>query len=138
MRGLRAFGRYNQAEPFAPWINKIGSNYCIDLLRTRTRQNAVFSEEVVSEDRLEDPVETGVAALISAFEAEEVARAVQALPEKFRVPLVLTYYAEASYEDIANTLGITPNHVGVLLVRAKRQLREQLASLRASTSGDLT
>lgn len=128
MRGLRAFSRYRSADPFAPWINSIGSNYCIDVLRKRRRQNMLFSSEPVDEELFEDPAQTGVASLISAFEADRVARAVEALPEKFRVPLVLTYYLEASYDDIANTLGITPNHVGVLLVRAKQKLRAELAS----------
>lgn len=128
MRGYRALGRYRSTEPFAPWINKICANYCIDLLRKHTRTSVLFSASPVDEDQFEDPGATAVASLISAYEAELVAQAVAALPEKYRVPLVLTYYAEATYDDIASTLGITPNYVGVLLLRAKERLRVELAA----------
>jgi RNA polymerase sigma factor (sigma-70 family) len=70
-----------------------------------------------------------VASLISAHEADAITAAVEALPEQYRLPIVLAYYADASYDEIANTLGITPNHVGVLLLRGKRRLRQDLARL---------
>jgi DNA-directed RNA polymerase specialized sigma24 family protein len=41
--------------------------------------------------------------------------------------LVLRYYAEMSYDDIAATLGVRPAFVGVVLLRARHQLRELLA-----------
>ena len=53
-------------------------------------------------------------------------RAVEALPEQYRLPIVLAYYAEASYDEIAQSLGVTRNHVGMLLLRGKRQLRQLL------------
>ena len=43
------------------------------------------------------------------------------------MPLALAYYADADYEEIANQLGITRTHVGVLLCRAKQLLRQSLA-----------
>jgi DNA-directed RNA polymerase specialized sigma24 family protein len=39
---------------------------------------------------------------------------------------VLRYYADMSYEDIAHALGISTNFVGVLLLRARRAMRERL------------
>jgi RNA polymerase sigma factor (sigma-70 family) len=52
--------------------------------------------------------------------------AIAALPDKQRLPLVLAYYEDASYDDIAAALGITRNHVGVLILRAKQALRREL------------
>jgi DNA-directed RNA polymerase specialized sigma24 family protein len=40
---------------------------------------------------------------------------------------VLAYYFESSYDEIAQALGVTSNHVGVLLLRGKRMLRGALA-----------
>ncbi|MGB7215051.1 MAG: sigma-70 family RNA polymerase sigma factor, partial [Gammaproteobacteria bacterium] len=57
----------------------------------------------------------------------EVGEALAALPEKYRIPLVLAYYQEAGYDEIAAALGITRNHVGVLILRAKQALRRRLA-----------
>ena len=127
MRAYRAFGRYRASDPFKPWISAIASNYCIDLLRSRGRFNEVFAEADTAEP--EDPATNGVAALISSYEGEAITRAVQALPDKYRLPIVLAYYADASYEEIADNLGITSNHVGVLLSRGRDQLRRDLSTL---------
>ena len=40
--------------------------------------------------------------------------------------LVLRYYADMSYEDIADTLGVRRTFVGVVLLRARHELREIL------------
>lgn len=130
MRAYKGFGRYKSRDPFAPWINAIAGNYCIDVLRGRRRLSAVFGDaDDNSVDELTDPADNGAGPLISAHEAEAITRAVEALPEQYRLPIVLAYYADASYAEIAETLGITPNHVGVLLVRGKRHLRQALANL---------
>jgi DNA-directed RNA polymerase specialized sigma24 family protein len=40
--------------------------------------------------------------------------------------LVLRYYSDMSYDDIAETLGVRRTFVGVVLLRARHQLREVL------------
>jgi DNA-directed RNA polymerase specialized sigma24 family protein len=40
--------------------------------------------------------------------------------------LVLRYYTEMSYDEIADSLGVRRNFVGVVLLRARHQLREAL------------
>jgi DNA-directed RNA polymerase specialized sigma24 family protein len=47
--------------------------------------------------------------------------------------LVLRYFAEMSYDEIADTLGVRRAFVGVLLLRARHQLRDAL-----SGSGDVS
>ena len=137
MRGYRGFGQYRADEPFAPWIGAIARNYCMDLLRRRRRLGGVFSpaadEPSANEASAADPGETGPDILISEYQAEAVNQAVEALPEKYRLPIVLAYYADASYEEIAGTLDTTPSHVGVLLFRGKEQLRKALARSSAAS-----
>ena len=41
--------------------------------------------------------------------------------------LVLRYYSDMSYDEIADTLGVRRAFVGVLLLRARHQLRDILA-----------
>jgi RNA polymerase sigma-70 factor (ECF subfamily) len=126
MRGYRSFGRYRPEDPFGPWIGAIASNYCIDVLRGKRRSNDIFREDVETADAA-DPLENGAGPLIQAEDEDAVNPAVEALPEQYRLPIVLAYYSESSYDEIAETLGITRNHVGVLLLRGKKKLREQLA-----------
>ena len=60
--------------------------------------------------------------------------AIDALPENYRVPLVLKYYGDLSYDEIAEQLGTTRNNVAVLLHRAKRELRSSVDVLRKEES----
>jgi RNA polymerase sigma-70 factor (ECF subfamily) len=55
-----------------------------------------------------------------------VLEAIDGLPLKYRVPLVLRYFEELDYEAIADTLDVTRGQVGTLLFRAKRRLRARL------------
>jgi len=130
MRGYRSFGRYRQEDPFGPWIGTIAGNYCVDVLRRRRRSRDLFNEDLEPADA-PDPLDNGVAPLLQADDADAVNRAVEALPEQYRLPIVLAYYSESTYEEIAETLGITRNHVGVLLLRGKKKLREQLTAQQA-------
>jgi DNA-directed RNA polymerase specialized sigma24 family protein len=55
--------------------------------------------------------------------------------------LALRYYADMSYDEIADTLGVRRAFVGVLLLRARHQLRDALThggafgALKASAGG---
>lgn len=126
MKGYRSIGKYQQDKPFGPWISAIAGNYCIDVLRRRKRLAAVFSDADIEIEQSADSQLDSEASLINAHEAEVISRAVESLPEKYRLPIVLAYYADASYEEIAAQLGIKVSNVGVLLLRAKKQLRDKL------------
>ena len=52
--------------------------------------------------------------------------ALMALPERYRVPLVLAYYCELSYAEIGTLTGIGRNTVGTMLFRGKQLLRQRL------------
>jgi DNA-directed RNA polymerase specialized sigma24 family protein len=47
--------------------------------------------------------------------------------------LVLRYYGELGYEEIAAQLGLTRNHVAILIFRGKQALRRLLADLSEGT-----
>jgi RNA polymerase sigma-70 factor (ECF subfamily) len=56
-----------------------------------------------------------------------VLAAINALPDRYRAPLVLRYYADLEYDAIAELLLVTKNQVATLLFRGRRRLRETLA-----------
>jgi len=55
--------------------------------------------------------------------------AVQALPAKYREPVVLRYLQELSTNEIARILSISKNALNVRLNRARERLRQNLAEL---------
>lgn len=129
MRGYRAFGNYQQQRSFGPWIRAIAANHCIDLLRRQTRLKDVLEPGTDLAEEAPDPAENGIGALVTQRNADAIVRAVDALPDKYRLPVVMAYYADASYDEIASALGTSRNHVGVLLLRARQHLRRDLADL---------
>jgi RNA polymerase sigma-70 factor (family 1) len=62
--------------------------------------------------------------------AQAIGRAVQALPQRQQQVLLLRWQHQASYDDIALTLGISPKTVGVHFTRGIQRLRELLAKIR--------
>ena len=128
VRAYRALDRYDSHQPFAAWILSIASNHCVDLLRTRARDGQLFGDVDVEIGDLESSAQAPLDTLVDAERAAEIQAAIAALPDKYRLPIVLAYYNESSYDDIAHTLGIDRNHAGVLLLRAKQMLRRSLAS----------
>jgi RNA polymerase sigma-70 factor (ECF subfamily) len=63
---------------------------------------------------------------IEPWERVDLAVALARLASRERVALVLRYFAEASYEEIAGAVGMPASSVGPLLTRARTRLREQL------------
>jgi len=128
MRAYRNFHKFDPAEPFWQWIAAIASNHCIDLVRRRNRDNAPFGVEQAEAELPDDAQLPVLTLLVAGEDADRVNTAVATLPDKYRVPLVLAYYRDASYDEIAAQLGVTRTHVGVLLLRAKERLRTALAA----------
>ncbi len=127
MRAYRSFDKYDTDLPFWQWIASIANNHCIDLLRKRGRGKEMFSEEDGEVEQLESADKQMLTVLIDAEDSDALNGAIAELPDKYRVPLVLAYFNESSYEQIAEDLSISRNHVGVLLLRAKQRLRDLLA-----------
>jgi RNA polymerase sigma-70 factor (ECF subfamily) len=125
----RSIESYEGSIPFPRWLLRVAGNHCIDLLRRRTRGRQVFvetaSDATILEAPSSEPLPLG--AVIGAEERERVRDAIARLPENYRVPLVLRYYNELSYDEIAQQLGLEKSYVAALIFRAKRALRRKMA-----------
>jgi RNA polymerase sigma factor (sigma-70 family) len=60
------------------------------------------------------------------WERLDLALALRRLGPRPRVAIVLRYYQDASYDEIATALAVAPSSVGPLLTRARAELREAL------------
>ena len=61
--------------------------------------------------------------------AEAVRRAIAALPEELRTPLILAEYEERSQAEIGNILGCMAKAAETRIYRARQQLRATLGKL---------
>lgn len=121
-RAYEALDQYDRDRPFDRWILTIASRHCLNRLRRERLEKRLFHDEPV-----EVPAVAASSSPLVAFENREQRRTllllIDALPENYRVPLILKYYGDLSYDEIADHLGTTRNNVAVLLHRAKRELR---------------
>jgi RNA polymerase sigma-70 factor (ECF subfamily) len=120
-----ALSSYDSSQPIDAWLQRVASNWCIDWLRRRSRERRLFDD---SPDAADAPAEadTPLDLLLAGERADAVRDAVRRLSPRYRVPLVLRYYCDLSYDEIAARIGLDRPQTGVLLFRAKRELRRQL------------
>jgi RNA polymerase sigma-W factor len=128
VRAFTQLGTYKPEHRFSTWLLSIASHLAIDQLRRR-RFLALPLDEVPFLEWLADD-ETGPeeAALVDE-QQDEMQRLISKLPAKYRAVVVLRYWQDLSYEEIATALNLTPALVKARLHRARellaRHLKEQ-------------
>jgi len=128
---------FDDSRPLGAWLVRIAANEALNELRTR-RRDATHTfggaEAEIALDRISggpDPHE-----IVSRRERGGAIRdAVARLPEPQRVAVVLRYFADLPYADIADLTQQSVNSVGVTLLRARERLRRDLESQGVATDG---
>lgn len=115
---------YQPERKLSSWVLSIASHYCIDRLRRRRGQWLSLDDEPIatmlpSHDR--GPEESA----LREESRDEVQRLVDTLPPAYRVPLVLRYWYDLSYTEIAEVMGLTVQAVKSRLHRARLQVIEK-------------
>jgi RNA polymerase sigma-70 factor (ECF subfamily) len=133
---LRAFERFSSISTSATaagWLKTVTTNLCLNHL-ARYRARWQFFSEL---DRPEDderyearvPAPAATDALERTSRQEALERAVQALPDHQRIPLVLFHFEDMSYKEIAAALGISVAKVKTDIHRSREALKRAIAGL---------
>jgi RNA polymerase sigma-70 factor, ECF subfamily len=134
MKVKQKIATYDSSRPFTAWLYKVASNHCWDTLRRRRIRQDLETGDLETLP-LEHPDPGQLERLQLEHTGKEVRTGLAKLPDRARMALVLRYYADMSYDEIADTLGVRRAFVGVLLLRARHQLREALSAGGASAAG---
>jgi RNA polymerase sigma-70 factor, ECF subfamily len=126
--------QYDQSRSFTAWLYKVSANHCWDMLRRRRVRQGKETEDV-TELPLEAPEPNQLEKLIEERTSEEVRRALDKLGLRARMALVMRYYSDMSYDEIADALGVRRAFVGVVLLRARHELRQALGENNAVAAG---
>lgn len=110
---------------FSSWILSIASHYCIDCLRKR-RTSQVPLEDLLAQQQFADPYESPERMTLNIQDRELVRRLMTSLPEQYRAVLVLRYWNELSYNEMARVLNTTESAIKSRLHRARRMLAENI------------
>ncbi len=124
---------------FKGWLFKIATRVAVDGVRKNKRMKTISLnqasdcsgrdgeplEAMVASDNSHNPSEQA----LRAEQTEQVRRAVGSLPARQRATLVLAYYQQLSYREVAAALGCSEGTVKTQMYRALRTLAQKLPEM---------
>jgi RNA polymerase sigma-70 factor (ECF subfamily) len=128
-----AMRSYDPGQSFARWISRVSTNHCVDLLRKRQAEHRVLEPASRTSPEPAASTKSPLSELLSKEEASALGDALFRLPERYFVPLVMHYFSDLSYNQVAESLGTTRATVAVLIFRGKQKLRRILSESRVDS-----
>jgi RNA polymerase sigma-70 factor (ECF subfamily) len=117
---------YQPDRKLSSWIFSIASHYCIDRLRRRGHASWLSLDEdplvTVLPSGERDPEDE----VMREEVRDEIQGLVEQLPPAYRAPLILRYWQDMSYQEIADVLGLSVQAVKSRLHRARLQITERV------------
>lgn len=134
---LRAYlnlQRYDPSRSFKTWLLTIASNHCIDRLRRRRLKWLSIEDEILPPLSLtsDEPEPEDVSIMKERREALQ--SILGKLNPEYRAAVVLRYWYDYSYSEIADILDTTESAIKSRLFRARQILAEHLNPKAASSS----
>jgi RNA polymerase sigma-70 factor (ECF subfamily) len=120
---MTSIGQFRGDAAFSTWLHRLVVNACLDVARRRRSDAAVAARS---------PRETvaGTSSQEETYARAQLATSVRAaisnLPEKFRVVVLLRYFDDLSYEQMAEALGCSMGTVASRLSRGHKMLADRL------------
>lgn len=123
IRVYRRLNTYDINRKFSSWLLSIASHYCIDRLRRR-RMTMVPLEDVAFTGHLASDKERPEDAIARDEKEAQVHQLLDSLPQDYRAAVVLRYWYDYSYKEIAQMLDTTESAIKSRLFRARRMLAQ--------------
>lgn len=120
IRAYKNIHRYDLGRKFSTWLLTIANNYCID--QHRKRKLDTFSYDALPVPDLEDRKPSLEQNFVGEEKEQEAFALLDHLKPKDRSAVILRYWYEYSYEEIAETLSLSVSAVKSRLHRARRDL----------------
>lgn len=131
VRGHLSLHTLTNPEQFGPWLRGIAHNICADWGRNTSRLRRALP--VTDSVRQFDGVPMIRIEGIADDERAIIIQQLEAMPEDLREVILLRYYEELTYDEMARWLGIARATVNERLSKARALLRIRLATLRSNT-----
>ena len=120
LRAFKAMKYYDSSRPFPTWLLSIAAHYCIDQIRKR-RMTVVSMEELPNLD-LPDHAPGPESAMSKREEQRRVHALLENLSPTDRAAVVMYYWYDYSYDEIAQSLSLSLSAVKSRLHRARKEL----------------
>lgn len=130
---LKAYENIHSFDPkrkFSPWIYRIAHNEFINALKRKISSPVAFFDPDILFPMQSAPERADTEAMEREVK-EMLDLYIAKLDVKYREPLILYYYEELNYQEIADVLKIPISTVGVRLGRGKAQLKSLMNKAKA-------
>ena len=125
VRVYKHLGAYDPQQRLSSWILAVASHYCIDRLRRRRIKWLSLDSVLPLRPMITDTAQPEDA--VVRHEAQvEVREVLQSLPAQYRLVIVLRYWHDLSYAEIAQATGSTESAVKSRLHRARKTLARRV------------
>jgi RNA polymerase sigma-70 factor (ECF subfamily) len=136
LRAYKYLKRYDPSRSFATWLLSIASHHCIDIIRKRRMR--LVPIEALPGETLPDPGLTPEMEVRLGEDQQAMQDLLQELSPTDRSAVILYYWYEYSYEEIAQTLSLTVSAVKSRLHRARKALGAAWQNRKAESESALT
>lgn len=129
---IRAFSnlhRYDVTRSFKTWLFSIASNHCIDRIRRRRLTFLSIDEPLPPHPALTSDQPQPEQAVIADEQSEVIDTLLNELSPEYRAAVVLRYWYEMSYQEIADTLNTTESAIKSRLFRARKMLADLIQEM---------
>ena len=134
LRAYAHLSRYDSDRPFRTWLLSIASNHCIDRLRKRRLTWLSLEEPLPPHPALNSHEAEPEDAVISNERGALIQEMLAELPPDYRAAVVLRYWYDMSYMEIADVLETTESAVKSRLFRARQTLAEKMTSAKGNAT----
>jgi RNA polymerase sigma-70 factor, ECF subfamily len=119
VRALANIHRFNEANSQEAWLRTIAHHVCVDLIRRKSvRQAASIDVDHLTNPPIDNDIDID--------QQQQIVNMIHSLDEPLREVILLHYYEELTYDQIASWLGVARSTVNERLSKARQSLRFQI------------
>lgn len=125
LRGFRGLATLVDPERFGSWLSGIAIRTCLDWLKAKERTQVTFST-LAQDGRLDGILSRPTSPELNHHDTERLWIEIASLPEPYREVLLLYYYDDVTYQDLATLLDVSTATINARLTKARQMLRTRL------------
>ena len=129
VKAMHNVKQFDLKMPFMGWLFIIVKNHCLNIVRNVARSKTDSLEEMQENKsakyfEINSPVDSPKKILIQRETREIIWASIGSIPDKFREIIVMFYFHEMSYKEIAEALSIPKGTVMSRLFNARQEIKK--------------